>query len=141
MILGFLFLIQTFLKHCKALSTEKNKRYINILLLLLLLLLLLSVTIKYKCIFIDVSFFCRNKTVYLSFIYYCGYQLRFISLNTQAISFLWSFAVVSIKLQEAALDVKPGSLPIKAESRVYGKISYFFSTTLYFRLWSGVNLA
>ena len=35
MILGFLFFIQTFLKHCKALSTEKYKRYINILLLLL----------------------------------------------------------------------------------------------------------
>ena len=37
MILGFLFFIQTFLKHCKALSTEKYKCYINILLLLLLL--------------------------------------------------------------------------------------------------------
>ena len=34
MILGFLFVIQTFLKHCKALSTEKYKRDINILLLL-----------------------------------------------------------------------------------------------------------
>ena len=42
MILRFLFFIQTFLKYCKALSTEKYKRYINILLLLLLLLLLLS---------------------------------------------------------------------------------------------------
>ena len=30
MILGFLFFIQTFLKHCKALSTETYKRYINI---------------------------------------------------------------------------------------------------------------
>ena len=30
MILGFLFFIQTFLKHCKALSTEKYRRYINI---------------------------------------------------------------------------------------------------------------
>ena len=40
MILRFLFFIQTFLKYCKALSTEKYKRYINILLLLLLLLLL-----------------------------------------------------------------------------------------------------
>ena len=39
MILGFLFFIQTFLKLCKALRTEKYKRYINILLLLLLLLL------------------------------------------------------------------------------------------------------
>ena len=39
MILRFLFFIQTFLKYCKALSTEKYKRYINILLLLLLLLL------------------------------------------------------------------------------------------------------
>ena len=36
MILRFLFFIQTFLKHCKALSTEKNKHYINILLSLLL---------------------------------------------------------------------------------------------------------
>ena len=36
MILRFLFFIQTFLKYCKALSTEKYKRYINILLLLLL---------------------------------------------------------------------------------------------------------
>ena len=36
MILRFLFFIQTFLKCCKALSTEKYKRYINILLLLLL---------------------------------------------------------------------------------------------------------
>ena len=35
MILRFLFFIQTFLKYCKALSTEKYKRYINILLLLL----------------------------------------------------------------------------------------------------------
>ena len=31
MILGFLFFIQTFLKLCKALRTEKYKRYINIL--------------------------------------------------------------------------------------------------------------
>ena len=29
MILGFLFFIQNFLKHCKALSTEKYRRYIN----------------------------------------------------------------------------------------------------------------
>ena len=36
MILRFLFFIQTFLKYCKALSTEKYKRYLNILLLLLL---------------------------------------------------------------------------------------------------------
>ena len=42
MILRFLFFIQTFLKYCKALSTEKYKRYINILLLLFLLLLLLG---------------------------------------------------------------------------------------------------
>ena len=40
MILGFLFFFHTFLKRCKALSTEKYKRYINILLLPLLLLLL-----------------------------------------------------------------------------------------------------
>ena len=31
MILRFLFFIQTFLKYCKELSTEKYKRYINIL--------------------------------------------------------------------------------------------------------------
>ena len=30
MILGFLFFIQNFLKHCKALSTEKYRCYINI---------------------------------------------------------------------------------------------------------------
>ena len=30
MILGFLFFIQNILKHCKALSTEKYRRYINI---------------------------------------------------------------------------------------------------------------
>ena len=30
MILGFLFFIQNVLKHCKALSTEKYRRYINI---------------------------------------------------------------------------------------------------------------
>ena len=30
MILGFLFLTQTFLKYCKALSTEKHRRHINI---------------------------------------------------------------------------------------------------------------
>ena len=30
MILGFLFFIQNFLKQCKALSTEKYRRYINI---------------------------------------------------------------------------------------------------------------
>ena len=36
MILGFLFFMQTFLKHCKTLSTETYRRYINISLLLLL---------------------------------------------------------------------------------------------------------
>ena len=30
MTLGFLFFIQNFLKHCKALSTEKYRRYVNI---------------------------------------------------------------------------------------------------------------
>ena len=38
MILGFLFFIQTFLKHCKALSTETYRRYINISLLLSLVI-------------------------------------------------------------------------------------------------------
>jgi len=38
MILAFLFSIQTFLKQCKALRTEKYKRYINIFIILLLLL-------------------------------------------------------------------------------------------------------
>ena len=42
MILGFLFFIQTFLKHCKALSTEKYRRYINIVIIIILLLLLLK---------------------------------------------------------------------------------------------------
>ena len=32
MILGFLFFIRTFLKHCKALCTETYRRYINIVL-------------------------------------------------------------------------------------------------------------
>ena len=32
MILGFLFFIRTFLKHCKALSSETYRRYINIIL-------------------------------------------------------------------------------------------------------------
>ena len=50
MILGFLFFIQTFLKHCKALSTESYKRHINILLLLLLLLLLLYFVSDYRAI-------------------------------------------------------------------------------------------
>ena len=40
MILGFLFFIQTFLKHCKALSTEKYKCYINILLLLFTIIII-----------------------------------------------------------------------------------------------------
>ena len=41
MILGFLFFIQTLLKLCKALSTEKYKRYINILLLLLYIIIII----------------------------------------------------------------------------------------------------
>ena len=41
MILGFLFFIQTFLKLCKALRTEKYKRYINILLLLLFIIMMI----------------------------------------------------------------------------------------------------
>ena len=36
MILGFLFFIRTFLKHCKALSTEKYKRYINIFIIIII---------------------------------------------------------------------------------------------------------
>ena len=42
MILGFLFFIQTFLKHCKALSTEKYGRYIKTVIIIILLLLLLK---------------------------------------------------------------------------------------------------
>ena len=42
MILGFLFFIQTFLKHCKALSTEKYRHYINTVIIIILLLLLLK---------------------------------------------------------------------------------------------------
>ena len=38
MILGFLFFIPTFLKHCKALSTEKYRRYINIITIIIILL-------------------------------------------------------------------------------------------------------
>ena len=38
MILGFLFFIQTFLKYCKALSTETYRRYIDISSLLSLLI-------------------------------------------------------------------------------------------------------
>ena len=45
MILGFLFFIQTFLKHCIALSTETYKRYINILLFYILLLPLCAFTV------------------------------------------------------------------------------------------------
>ena len=38
MILGFLFFFnQTFLKRCKALSTEKYRRYINIIIIIILL--------------------------------------------------------------------------------------------------------
>ena len=40
MILGFLISYSDLFEACKALSTEKYERYINILLLLLLLLLL-----------------------------------------------------------------------------------------------------
>ena len=55
-ILGFLFFIQTFLKHCKALSTEKYKRYINILLLLLLLMLIeILVQLKKHAVMIYLS--------------------------------------------------------------------------------------
>ena len=38
MILGFVFFIQTFLKHCKALSTEKYKRYVNIFIIIIIIL-------------------------------------------------------------------------------------------------------
>ena len=40
MILGFLFLTQTFLKYCKALSTEKYRCYINIFFIIIYYLLL-----------------------------------------------------------------------------------------------------
>ena len=36
MILGFLFFIQTFLKHCKALSTEKDRRYRQIFIIIII---------------------------------------------------------------------------------------------------------
>ena len=39
MILAFLFSIQTFLKQCKALRTEKYKRYINIFIIFIIILL------------------------------------------------------------------------------------------------------
>ena len=41
MILGFLFFIQTFLRECKALRTEKYKRYINIFIIIIIIYLLL----------------------------------------------------------------------------------------------------
>ena len=41
MILGFLFFIPTFLKHCKALNTEKYRRYINIIIIILILLIII----------------------------------------------------------------------------------------------------
>ena len=67
MILGFLFFIQTFLKHCKALSTEKYKRYINILLpLLLLLLLLLLLETKVGTTSQDSIMHSKNRRVWLS---------------------------------------------------------------------------
>ena len=63
MILGFLFFIQTFLKHCKALSTEKYKCYMNILLLLLLLLLLET---KVGTTSQDSIMHSKNRRVWLS---------------------------------------------------------------------------
>ena len=39
MILRFLFFIRTFLKHCKALSTEKYKRYINIAIIIIIIII------------------------------------------------------------------------------------------------------
>ena len=35
MFLRFLFFIRTFLKHCKALSTEKYRRYINVVVIII----------------------------------------------------------------------------------------------------------
>ena len=40
MVLGFLFFIQTLYKNCKALNTEKYKRFINILLLLFIIVVI-----------------------------------------------------------------------------------------------------
>ena len=62
MILGFLFFIQTFLKHCKALSTEKYKCYMNVLLLLLLLLLETKVGTTSQ----DSIMHSKNRRVWLS---------------------------------------------------------------------------
>ena len=42
MILGFLFFIPTFLKHCKALNTEKYRRYINIIIIIIIIIILLE---------------------------------------------------------------------------------------------------
>ena len=55
MILRFLFFIQTFLKYCKAPSTEKYKRYINILLLLFIIIFVnyYSQTLKRRFSFQD----------------------------------------------------------------------------------------
>ena len=38
MILGFVFFIQTFSKHCKVLSTEKYRRYGNIFIIIIIIL-------------------------------------------------------------------------------------------------------
>ena len=59
MILRSLLFIQTFLKHCKALSTEKYKRYIDILLLILFYYLLLSLA-AHSCFFFGKKAKTRN---------------------------------------------------------------------------------
>ena len=41
MILGFVFFIETFLKHCKVLSTEKYRRYINIFIIIIIIIIIL----------------------------------------------------------------------------------------------------
>ena len=45
MILGFLFFIETFLKHCKALSTEKYRRYINIYYIIIIIIIIIIIPI------------------------------------------------------------------------------------------------
>ena len=63
MILGFLFFIWTFLKHCKALSTEKYRHYTNLLLSLLLLLLLLLLFLCDRFRNIVVNLFSLNVSI------------------------------------------------------------------------------
>ena len=45
MILGFLFFIQNFLKHCKALSTEKYRCYIIFIIMIIITVIIIIIII------------------------------------------------------------------------------------------------